>query len=380
MKILAVSFQLGDAMPTIVANLLGELTSEHQVDLLSDREPSTPIKGLGKTYTLPFPTKWSSWQRRFIRWFGATPVSNWWSRRAKKIVERDYDVVVAFLNNVNLTAMVAARDIAKMLGCKFAIYTVDAFPAPGGWIRKKSEFRGKKRIATRLFSAADLVAASNSHMLEYQLSLCKPSATRRGVVLLTPSPICRHEYPVSDELLFLYTGNFYGLRNPSHFLKAFKRLLAKYPEAKFMVVGRDTKLRNMDSILDEEERTHIEEGDYTTDLSPLFRRARILVDIDGDREKDPFLSSKITSYLRVNRVILSETGRITPSREMFAGLNTVVQCDHNEDSLYEGMLRAIEIADSNPDYSERNELIEAFSVERVGSIMKEALIDLIANK
>ena len=93
-----------------------------------------------------------------------------------------------------------------------------------------------------------------------------------------------------------------------------------------------------------------------------------------------FLSSKITSYLKINRVILSETGRITPSREMFAGLNTVVQCDHNEESLYEGMLRAIEVADSAPDYSERDALIEEFSVERVGAILNDSLKQLCAAK
>ena len=102
-----------------------------------------------------------------------------------------------------------------------------------------------------------------------------------------------------------------------------------------------------------------------------------MVDIDADRAKDPFLSSKITSYLKINRVILSETGRITPSREMFAGLDTVVQCDHNEESIYEGMLRAIEIADSAPDYSERDELIEEFSVKRVGQILKTQLEEVV---
>lgn len=373
MKILAICFQLGDAMPTIAANLLGQLTPEHEVDLLSDCAPKHPIEGIGRCYSFPYPTKGASWQRRFIRWFGATPVSNFWSRKVEREVAKDYDVVISFLNNVNLTSIVAGKRIAKRLGCKFAIYTVDAFPAPGGWIRRKSEFRGKRWISQRIFSAADLVAASNSHMLEYQLSLCKPSATRKGVTLLTPSPICRHEYPVSDELVLLYTGNLYGLRNPAHFLKAFKRLLVNYPQAKFVVVGRDTKLRGVEDILTEEERTHIEVCEYTTDLAPYFRRAKILVDMDADREKDPFLSSKITSYLMVNRVILSETGRITPSREMFAGLNTVVQCDHNEESLYEGMLRAIEVADSSPDFSERDALIEQFSVEQVGEKLNDAL-------
>ena len=280
------------------------------------------------------------------------------------------------MNNDQLTSIVAGKYIAKKLGCKFALYTVDAFPAPGGWIARRNEFRGRKRIANRIFSAADLIAASNSHMLEYQFSVCKPKPTTRGVVLLTPSPICRKVYPVSDEMLFLYTGNIYGLRNPDHILKAFKRLLVKYPTSMFVIVGMSVRLRNIDNILNEEERKHVVVGEHTSDLEPLFRRAKILVDMDADREKDPFLSSKITSYLMVNRVILSETGRITPSREMFAGLNTVVQCDHNEESLYEGMLRAIEISDSSPDFSERDALIEQFSIERVATILNNSLKEI----
>lgn len=380
MKILAVCFQLGDAMPTIAANLLGELTPYHEVDLLSDIAPKNPIEGLGKCYTQPFPTKWTKWQKRTIRWFGATPVSNWWSRKAKKIVDRDYDVVLAFLNNVNLTSIVAGKQIAKQLGCKFALYTVDAIPAPGGWIRRKSEFNGKMRIVKRIFSAADLIAASNRHMLEYELSVCNPKKGAKGVVLLTPSPISRHTYPCSDENLFLYTGNLYGMRNPNHLFKAFKRLLKVYPNAEIVIVGRDKQLRGVNEILNEEERKHIVIGEHTNDLEPLFRRAKVLVDIDADLNKDPFLSSKITSYLKVNRVILSETGRITPSREMFAGMQTVVQCDHNEESLYEGMLRAIEVANASPDFSERDELIKEFSVERVGAILNDSLVELCTPK
>ena len=157
------------------------------------------------------------------------------------------------------------------------------------------------------------------------------------------------------------------MRNPDHFFKAFKRLLVKYPNAQFLIVGTTKKLRNLEKILTPEELTHITSAPHTNDLEPLFARAKVLVDIDADLEKDPFLSSKIVTYMKVNRVILSETGKITPSREMFAGLNTVVQCDHNEDSLYEGMLRAIEVADSNPDFSEREDIIKEFSIETVSA-------------
>ena len=174
----------------------------------------------------------------------------------------------------------------------------------------------------------------------------------------------------------LYAGSIYGKRNPDHFFKAFKRLLTKYPQAQFVLVGMGQKLGNIKKILTEEERQHIVKERFADDLEPYFRRAKVLVDIDADLEKDPFLSSKIVTYLKVNRVILSETGKITPSREMFAGLNTVVQCDHNEESLYKGMLRAIELADSNPDFSEREPLVEKFSIERVASILNESLKEL----
>jgi glycosyltransferase involved in cell wall biosynthesis len=157
------------------------------------------------------------------------------------------------------------------------------------------------------------------------------------------------------------------MRNPDHFFKAFKRLLAKYPNAQFVIVGIKKRFRNIEKILNEEELKHITSAPHTLDLEPLFARAKVLVDIDADLEKDPFLSSKIVTYLKVNRVILSETGKITPSREIFAGLNTVIQCDHNEDSLYEGMLRAIEVSDSNPDFSERDKLIKEFSIETVSA-------------
>jgi glycosyltransferase involved in cell wall biosynthesis len=222
-------------------------------------------------------------------------------------------------------------------------------------------------VVARTFSTADYVAASNRHMLEYQLTVFPHKEGLQTDVLLTPSPSRSYTLPPSNEVLFLYTGSLYGLRNPDHFFKAFKRLLGVYPDAKVMLVGMSIKLRHLKRILTPEEREHIIIGKHTSDLEPLFARAKVLVDIDADREKDPFLSSKIVTYLKVNRVILSETGNITPSREMFAGLNTIVQCDHNAESLYAGMLRAIEVANSNPDFAEREALIKEFSIEQVSA-------------
>lgn len=376
MKILAICFQYDDPMPLIASDILGQLATKHTIDILGNGEPVKPIAGLRHQYIEPFSERQKGWSRRFIRWFSATPISNNWSRKAFKLVANDYDVVISFVNNSYLMSIVAGKYISQKLGCKFAIYTVDAIPAPGGWTRRKGDLRGKKSVVARTFSAADYVAASNQHMLEYQLSLFSHKPGLRTDVLLTPSPDKCYTYPQSEENIFLYTGTLYGLRNPNHFIKAFKRIMERYPSAQFVIVGMRKKLGKIDQILTTEERRQVITGNHTSDLEPYFRRAKVLVDIDADREKDPFLSSKMVTYLKVNRVILSETGKITPSREIFAGLNTVVQCDHNEDSLYEGMLRAIEIADSNPDFSERDELIKAFSIESVSAKFHQGLLDI----
>ena len=376
MKILAIYFRSGSGISVFYERIIRELAQSAEVDVLSDNEPKASLMGICKQYQLPYTTRMQAWYRRFMRWFGITPISNRWSRKAMKMVANDYDVVLAFVATTQLTPAICGRIISQKLGCKLAIYTVDAVPGPGGWTRRKSEFWGKSQVVYRNYSAADYVASSNAHMLEYQLSVFPHKPNLRTDVLFTPSPDRYYNYPPSDEVLFLYTGTLYGLRNPDYFFKAFKRVLKLYPNAEVLIVGKKLKLRDIDTILTEEERSHITLGGHTADLEPLFKRATVLVDIDADKEKDPFLSSKIVTYLKVNRVILSETGRITPSRELFAGMNTVVQCDHNDESLYEGMLRAIEIAKSNPDFSEREPLIKQFSVESVSAKLRKGLEEI----
>ena len=376
MKILAIYFKAGSGITVFYKRIICELAKNAEVDILSDSEPTDSCLGVRHQYHLDYSKRMQGWYRRFMRWFGITPISNRWSRKAADIVANDYDVVIAFMATSQLTPAVCGKYISQKLGCKFAIYAVDAIPGPGGWTRRRNEFKGKSKVVARNFSAADYVASSNPHMLAYQLTVFPNKPNLRTDVLLTPSPDRYFNAPPSDEMLFLYTGSLYGMRNPDHFFKAFKRLLGRYPDAQVMIVGMKRKLRNINKILTPEERKHVIVGGHTSDLEPLFSRAKVLVDIDADLEKDPFLSSKIVTYMKVNRVILSETGRITPSREIFAGLNTVIQCDHNEESLYNGMLRAIEVADSNPDFSEREPLIKEFSIERVSDKLWQGLQEI----
>lgn len=162
------------------------------------------MAGVRNRYAVPFSKKMGSWYRKCLRWFGTTPTSDRWSRVAAEVVAEDYDVVVAICAGTQLTPVVCGRHLAQKLGCKFAIYAVDAIPAPGGWVRKRNEYWGKMRIVRRNWSAADYVAAANRHMLEFQLSTFRHRAGLQTSVLYTSSPEEWHNNPVSNRTLFLY--------------------------------------------------------------------------------------------------------------------------------------------------------------------------------
>lgn len=375
MKILAVYFRAGSGVSVIYERIIEHLTRHAEVDILSDQAPISAMEGVRNIYTHPFSKSRSKWYRKFVRWFGATPFSARWSREAEAQLTESYDLVIAFVTSAQLTPVVFGRHYAELHNTKFAIYSVDAIPAPGGWTKPR-EYRGKMRVVARNFSMADYVASSNSHMLDFQLTTFKHKPGLRSNVLLTPSPAKEYNLPMGERATFLYTGSLYGLRNPDYFFTAFKRLLADYPEAEAIFVGMGMKFRNMRSILSAEEQRRVTILPHTDDLEPLFRRATVLVDINADREKDPFLSSKIITYLKTNRMIICETGGDTPSREVFAGLNTIILAGHSADSMYEAMRLAIERAHNNPNYAERKDVIRRFSIEEVSEIFWQDIIKL----
>jgi glycosyltransferase involved in cell wall biosynthesis len=379
MKILAVYFRAGSGVSVIYERVIKNLAQRAEVDILTDQSPILDMSGVRKIYTHPFSKSRSKWYRKFVRWFGATPFSAAWSREAMRCVADDYDMVIAFVTSAQLTPVIFGRHMTQRRGIKFAIYSVDAIPAPGGWTKPR-EYRGKMRVVARNFAVADYVASSNSHMLEFQLTTFKHKEGLHSNVLLTPSPAEQYNLPMGDRATILYTGSLYGLRNPDHFFRAFKRLLKEYPEAEAIFVGMGMKFRGMLSILSREELKHITVLRHTDNLEPLFRRATVLLDINADRESDPFLSSKIVTYLKTNRMIVSECGANTPTRDLFSGLDTIILAEHSADSLYNSLKLALERAHSNPDYSEREDVVKRFSIEEVSTTLYNDLVELCGEK
>ena len=111
MKILAVCFGPLDGVGISVfyRRLICELAKTDVVDVLSDTPPSPLFVGIRDYYHLPFTKKMQGWYRRFLRWFGTTPASDYWSRQAAEVVAKDYDVVIAMMATTQLTPAVFGK-------------------------------------------------------------------------------------------------------------------------------------------------------------------------------------------------------------------------------------------------------------------------------
>ena len=367
MKVLAICVGNAGAIFSIYERIIDGLAEYADVDVLTSNLDIKLSERVGKVYKVPYSRLMRKIYRRTLLYFEAVPTCEHWAKCALKQIDRDYDIVFAITSSVPLTPIVAGRCIAQKLGSKFAIYSVDAIPGPGGWTKPR-RYRSELKIVKRCFSAADYVSSSNGHMLKFQLTTFAPKPGLITNVHYTPSSSRSYECPASTEDVLLYTGAIYGLRNPEYMLDAFRRLLTVRPNAQLVLLGTRLKHcyeRYLHKTYNQEEIGHVHILPSTSDLEPYYRRAKVLIDMDGDREEDPFMSSKVIVYLNVNRVILTETGSNTPSRELFADMQTVVQVSHNADSVFEGMTRALELAEQDLDYSERQPLIEKFSSQHV---------------
>lgn len=369
MKILVIVSNVGKTAPGIVFERLIEgLTEGHEIDVVAAKLDSVAgsaarVTEISERTIHPRVSKW------LIGVLGISPLDWLWSRRVAGTLKGrkfgGYDLVFSFISFHHYAPLLAGAYCAKVYGAKLAVYSVDAIPAPVGWSKEDAYFRSVKALVRRLLPKADFFFSANRQMLEYQLNLFKPKeSVITGVVYNPNSGKIRYFDSKSRiENVFLYTGGIYGVRTPKYVLGAFLELLKVHPESTLEFVGSRIPEHYFGEY-GEEERKKVIIHPFTNDLTPFYERATALIDIDADIEDDVFLSSKIVNYIAINRLIISETGRNSPSREIFRGIGSILQCDHNSKELFEAMLHAVEIR-SRIDFSDRDEVLKVFSIKKI---------------
>lgn len=290
--------------------------------------------------------------------------------------EKSFDYIFSLVSFRHTSPLLFAEKLIRRGVAKKSIaYFVDAIPAPLGWSVDNCEFRGLQKFAARRMQRLDALFSSNAQMLKYQLSLMKSGVDLPGGVLLNPITGQRNIFPPvsTDKYNFLYTGGVYGKRTIKYILGALKKVLKVNQNVYLVFVGSNIKDIDL-SVLNDFEKAHVVIEAFSSNLDHYYQDAVALVDIDADMDNDVFLSSKVTNYLPVNRLILSETGANSPASKLFSGIDSIIQCSHDSDLLAGCMINAIEKS-KTATFDDRQNLIEAFSVGAVVNQM-EALLDL----
>lgn len=307
-------------------------------------------------------------QKYLIKIFGRNILNRIWTmnlyRKIKKS-QRKYDAVLGLMDYNGFACLEATVGVSKKLQTKSIIYSTDANPVTPQWDNDKHYLKKASNLLSKYFHQLNGIFFANEKMLEYEDKIFQFNKEIHQGVVYTVSPRDTYQLPNSSEKVFLYTGVLWGPRKVNYLFRAFKKLLNVHPDAKLCFVGTrkngfsDEEL----SIFTDEEKKSIVSEPPTTNLLPYFEKALCLVDINADYEGDPFLSSKITNYIKYNRPILCEASLDSPARLIFSKYKTIYICNHSSDELFKAMCEIID--ESDFDFEERKELINKFSVNSV---------------
>jgi len=377
---LIIAANVGKTAPGIVfERLIQELCKTHEIDILtSDLDPLLDISAAKNIFEIKRKTFHHRIPKLLISLFGINPLDVFWSKNAvSKLVtaQHHYDLILSFISFHNYAPLIAGSLALDKLSSKLAVYSVDAIPAPIGWSVNDSYFRQVKNMMAKYLAKADFFFSANEQMLNYQLGTFKPKKKLVVDVVFNPNggKLTDLQTDGMAEPYFLYTGGIYQVRKPDYILKAFEKLLIKYPSAKMVFVGTVLTPAAL-SLISQHTLDSIQFMPFAKDLNDYYKRATALIDIDADIENDVFLSSKMVSYLEINRVIISETGKNSPSRRLFSNIESIIQCDHDAGQLCDAMERSIKL-NNKLSFQDRQLVLKEFSVETVVNKLNKILTD-----
>ena len=375
MRLLVISQHIGYTAPgKVFEALLSELCKMALVDVMTCHyKPIKDILGVNKIIEIKEPTlineRYTVYtDRLFYLCFGIA----WrdWMMGMKALQPKEkYDAILALGSSNNLAPLQLGRILHRKIGAPLLVYLVDACPVPKWWNPPISA-GGIGRFLKRISKDFSYFASSNPQMLQYQKQFLSKDI-KTFDVLYTSSLQQQQTFPeVSENPVFIYLGSLYGLRTPSHLIKAFRLFVKEYPAARLIFVG--TNFTVMNSVPDEI-RSNIEVKPFTNNPEKYFRLGTAFIDIDAETDNDIFLSSKFTNYVFINRPIICETGKGSPVRNLASSMDSIFLCGHSSLDIYKAMKQCL---NTTYDFRERKNLQKLFSPKYNADRIIAAVISL----
>lgn len=372
MKILILAENIGGTAPGIVfEKLIYGLAKHHEIDVITQLYDPNILQvinniKLSKVNNIHVNPRI---KKILISFLGIDPIDLYWSYKVNKYIKIynicSYDLIFSFVSSGHYAALIAGVNSSIIIGCKHISYLVDAIPAPIGWLKNGFYYRGIKSMMRRYLARLDAMFSSNQYMLKYQLDMFNLKKNMITGVINNPNmgSFSKYSNTENEANVFVYTGGIYGPRKPAFVIDAFIKLLSIYPESKLIFVGTVLP-RDVFYSINDQDKSKIEIHPFTSDLSYYYSIATALIDIDCILEDDVFISSKIVNYININRIIISETGINSPSRNIFKGIDSILQCNHDSDEIYEAMKKSIELKNTIS-YDDRKKVQKHFGLEEV---------------
>jgi glycosyltransferase involved in cell wall biosynthesis len=375
MKILILTMNVGRTAPgKVFERLILGLSKYHEVEVVTgDFDPDISwVDSTVRFYQISNIKIHPRIEKLFISYLSFNPFDFYWTHQVVNHIKtresNNYDIVFSFVSFGHYAGLVAGLKLSKICKCKHIAYIVDAIPAPIEWLNSNFYYNGLKKMMCRYMSQLDAVFSSNKQMLDYQTAMLDNNSITTGVIY-NPGMELFTEYPVTncDDNVFVFTGGIYGPRKPDFVINAFVKLLAIHPNSKLIFVGTPQSEKALSlpiARIDYRDRSKIEIHPFTKDLTQYYTMATALIDIDSYLDNDIFVSSKMTNYINVNRIIISETGVNSPSRQIFKGIDSILQCGHDSDEIFQAMLKVVQLQ-NKISYGDRLKVQKSFSLNEV---------------
>ncbi|MBO4475125.1 MAG: hypothetical protein J5737_00170 [Bacteroidales bacterium] len=308
----------------------------------------------GRVYQMPYPRIKHIIKIMLFSLAGRDWISRRLAGKLQKQLDRDYDIILSLCSNDRFWALEAGACLKRSLGLPWACYCVDAIPAPAEWIGNGPYRNAWLRLWKKIGGNIDYLASICDEMLAYQKSVIPDLPPVPAGTFLPPvsGSLADTKPYTSENPVFLYAGRIYGRRTAVYLLEAFSMFLKDYPEAELVLLGLLSDFERALSGCPQDVSSHIRVEPWTDDVQYWIDRSTALIDLDADIPGDIYLSSKMFTYLLQKRPIICETGSDSPSRRIFKGIPSILQCGHDALQLYQAMCKAAG-GSADFDYSDR---------------------------
>lgn len=321
----------------------------------------------------------------FMSIIGRPCLDDLWVIRQKSLIDseiiKQQNIIISFISFQGYKSLILGYYLSNKFSKKWAIYSVDAIPAPAGWSKINRLYKKTQKFVSKYISLCDVFFSANSQMLEYQLSFLHVVKKHVGVMFTPIRRICmvRNKFVVNTtkNFVFLYTGDIYGPRKIDALLCGFRLFLKDYPYAQLLFVGVNNK-HLFDQYIDLMNSNNLCVYDYTSDLETFYEKADVLIDINAYFDNDVFLSSKIVNYLPLMKPIISITGLNSPARNIFVNDPSIIHCRHDFKEIYDAFCKITNMTEI--DYWKRQSYIDLFSVKNAVIDFKNALLAVSVDK